>query len=63
MIEVKYNDNTKQWEAWDENEVDYDWDGESYCCLFDIGRGETEIEAITDLLKQKIETITILKRK
>lgn len=38
--------------AWDEDAVDYDWDGERYIRKFAIGYGSTEEQAIKDLVEK-----------
>lgn len=40
------------WSAIDSNTFDADWNGESYVSSCPIGHGETEAEAIQDLLEQ-----------
>ena len=40
------------WSAINSRTFDADWDGERYVTRCPIGRGETEAEAIADLLEQ-----------
>lgn len=48
-IKTEYFPQLKEWQAWDEDKVDYDFVGNGFVPCFPIGSGTTEQEALDDL--------------